>query len=702
MWVNIQRNYLPILSGLIFVFIVGVVVVEIDRQVYQDKKKEICIREWTRICPKSLVESLDSSAAEYFRDVHEAHTSPNAPALLRSANEARRAMEGETSRILHADNCLIGISVIAVTSRTGELVRETVVSRHVDKYRRQNTFANSLVLRRFWGETAMTYHSKEPPNELIGEVVFRYTTPSDIPEIRKLTTRFRFYLAGVVLSLGLLYWYILRHLIMPIKVVTSCIDRSKEALPEILPHPRTILEAAYNDLAREALLNSVTRAMAEYMSLDRLVSRDEILAGLPDLIAPKFGFAAVYLVELTVGEGPVSAVCRCRAAFFDKDSDRLPKPTDADWIALAREFNRDWSDRALEFAVGNHAKGRPYFAVPIVADREQRHVTFLAATPRGSLAQENVRWHRETLLRLANAVRAGLETLEMQRDLIAREKSEANISLSRALGHDLTNVIATSKLELDTVRRFLSLPPDRQAQPEPPLRHLFTESLEGLLNNTKFLQEIINIYRSFSYVHHPQYELADLDGLLDEVVGLFQLSLSRQIRIQRSYGGDVPRTCVEPRLLKLAVFNLLTNATDALKRRAMTEGDFGASLWISTAYDPASKTITVSVRDNGHGIRNQSGELASPDEVRQIFRGGFTTKRHGMAEGLGLNWVRQIVLEFHRGQLRARNHPEGGAEVSLLLPHVEVPPGRGGSGGAADEALAAAAGEDPMAEGESL
>ena len=702
MWVKIQRNYLPILSGLIFAFILVVVVLEIDRQIYQGKKKLICIRNMKLLVPPALITDLSKNAKSYFDWAEDSRRVPSERArLFPLMEEARRAMDSETSRILHSDNALISIAVYSVSYKDSEPIREPVFSREVDKYRRQNTFANSLVLGRFWGETTRQFDSLAT-GLTNGEIDFRYTSPRGIPAIGDLTWRYWLLLGTVVLALSALYWYILRHLIMPIKTVTSCVDRSKEALPEILPNAGTVLETAYNDLAREALLNAVTRAMAEHMSLDRLVSRDEILAGLPDLIAPKFGFAAVCLVELAMGEGPVSAVCRCRAAFGGKDSDRWPKPAEADWIALARQFNRDWTDRVLEFAVGNHAKGRPYFAVPIVADLEQRHVTFLAATPRGSLAHENVRWHRETLRRLANVVRAGLETLEMQRDLIVREKSEANISLSRALGHDLTNVIATSKLELDTVRRFLSLPPERQADPDPPLRALFTESLQGLLNNTKFLQEIINIYRSFSYVHHPQYEWADLGALLDEVVGLFHLSLSRRIRIHRQYANDVPHTWVEPRLLKLAVFNLLTNATDALKSRASTEGDFGASLWVSTACDPASKAITVSVRDNGGGIRNQSGELASPDEIREIFRAGFTTKRHGMAEGLGLNWVRQIVLEFHRGQLRARNHPEGGAEVSLVLPHVEAPPGREGTDGAAAEAPAVAARRNQIAEGELL
>jgi two-component system sensor histidine kinase HupT/HoxJ len=128
------------------------------------------------------------------------------------------------------------------------------------------------------------------------------------------------------------------------------------------------------------------------------------------------------------------------------------------------------------------------------------------------------------------------------------------------------------------------------------------------------------------------------------------------------------------------VFNLLSNATDALKRRAMGEGDFGAALWVSTRSQPGEFGMSLAVRDNGLGIRNRQGELADAEEIRDIFQTGFTSKKESLAEGLGLNWVKQIIHEFHRGQLSARNHPEGGAEVTMLMPRFDTPPGQHGYG----------------------
>jgi len=760
MWRRIHRNYLPILSGVLFVFILAVVVLEIDRQIYQDKKKEICTHNWMRICPDELIEDLTNDVEAYFRadlglqnatqkrtQLHErlkaelrriegdirridqetsgalaAMDDPTSraaterrvrrriEALRRNAQEKREQtagllqpldnetsttrarvaellvkMDRETSRIVHADNPLVGIAVFAVEERPDSefMRRHEVVASHVDKYARQNTFWNSLVDQRFRGVTDRSITTRDVPPRVLGTIEVHYTTPLEnlammddttgkMDSIRSLTARYRWYLLGVVLFLGFLYWYILRHLILPVKVVTSRIERANGELPEILPRPHTALEAAYNDLARDALLTAVTRTLAEHMSVDRLVPPEEIVGSIPQLVAPHFGFAAVCAVELDLAAGPDEIVRWRRSARHGETDGRVPEPSHEDWLALGRRFERDWDQAILEFTAGSAA--RPYFAAPALADADGRRVMFLAATPRGPLTEAALRWHRETLLRLAAAVRTGLETLDLQRRLIVREKSQANISLSRSLGHDLTNVIATSKLDLDTMRRFLSLPPERQAGLSPAQRTLLDEALRGLLNNTKFLQEIINIYRSFSFVRHPEYECVSFNDLAGEVLELFQLSLSRHIRIHRAFDPGVPRGFVEPRLLKLALFNLLTNALDALRRRAIDDTQFDSTLWIATAYDVESRTVTLAVRDNGHGIRNPQGDLASPGEIKAIFQAGFTTKRRPMAEGLGLSWVRQIVGEFHGGQLHARNHPEGGAEVALDLPLHDAPP----------------------------
>ncbi|MCP3100817.1 PAS domain-containing protein [Myxococcus sp. K15C18031901] len=95
-------------------------------------------------------------------------------------------------------------------------------------------------------------------------------------------------------------------------------------------------------------------------------------------------------------------------------------------------------------------------------------------------------------------------------------------------------------------------------------------------------------------------------------------------------------------------------------------------------YSPAGTTVRVAtetfeedgrawvrcvVKDAGPGFRDE--------DVPHVFEPFFSKRRGGT--GLGLSIV-QRIMEEHQGVIRLRNHPEGGAEVTLLLPAVSSQP----------------------------
>jgi signal transduction histidine kinase len=158
----------------------------------------------------------------------------------------------------------------------------------------------------------------------------------------------------------------------------------------------------------------------------------------------------------------------------------------------------------------------------------------------------------------------------------------------------------------------------------------------------------------------------DVNRLLQEIVDLFRLSTSASVDIRTSMAVELPSCRLEERLLKLAVFNLLTNALEAIKRKAGSEGVSGF-INVKTFFDEKTDQVIISIRDSGHGILNEKGELASPFEIDRIFNLGYTTKKREEGEGLGLSWVYTIVSEFHKGRIIPRNHPDGGAEFQICL-----------------------------------
>ena len=86
------------------------------------------------------------------------------------------------------------------------------------------------------------------------------------------------------------------------------------------------------------------------------------------------------------------------------------------------------------------------------------------------------------------------------------------------------------------------------------------------------------------------------------------------------------------------------------------------SLAASTLGDD-QRWVECSVRDHGPGI--------NPDDLAQLFEPFFTRRRGGT--GLGLAIVKRIVDE-HRGTIRARNHPGGGAWITMRLPLIASHP----------------------------
>lgn len=249
---------------------------------------------------------------------------------------------------------------------------------------------------------------------------------------------------------------------------------------------------------------------------------------------------------------------------------------------------------------------------------------------------------------------------------LTEERNRFGINLATNMGHDLTNIIASGKWDLDTIQRvqnmgFVVMDPQKGT--------FFLEAVEGLRNNLHFLQEMVDIYRSFGYTRRPSYERISLPELIQQVATLFRLSTSQKLSVELCIQEPVELTA-EPRLLRMAVFNLMANAAQAIRR-----SDPRMQGRIVLSVDRGAETnATLSICDNGPGIRDRDGQLLKERELRRIFQSGFSTKENSSGGGLGLAWVKSIVEDFHNGHIEAVNRPEGGAQFTIVLPLCYKPP----------------------------
>ena len=122
--------------------------------------------------------------------------------------------------------------------------------------------------------------------------------------------------------------------------------------------------------------------------------------------------------------------------------------------------------------------------------------------------------------------------------------------------------------------------------------------------------------------------------------------------VETALARDLPALEGDPSQLQQVLINLVGNAFQAMRETPPDR----RKVRISTAWN-GNGTITVGVRDHGHGI--------APAAREHLFEHFFTTKQEGL--GMGLAIVRSIV-EAHGGTVEAENAEGGGAHFRFHLP----------------------------------
>jgi nitrogen fixation/metabolism regulation signal transduction histidine kinase len=232
--------------------------------------------------------------------------------------------------------------------------------------------------------------------------------------------------------------------------------------------------------------------------------------------------------------------------------------------------------------------------------------------------------------------------------MLQAQRDAAWGEVARRLAHEIKNPLTPIQLSAERIRRrCLGTLAPAEAEIVDRATHTIVQQVEAM-------RDMVNAFSD--YARAPDMNLAplDLNGLVMEVVELYQGQNQPQVRLNLDHAlGNIEADRVRIRQL---LHNLIRNACDAMEERA--EG------WIeiSTARrgDGADAVAEIRVRDNGPGIE--------PEMLDRIFEPYVTNKPRGT--GLGLAIVRRLV-EDHGGSVNAENLAGGGACVSVTLPLVQ-------------------------------
>lgn len=546
----------------------------------------------------------------------------------------RELLESTANSILAEDNFFWKI---VVEDQHGERLLEVA---NPEKMEQLNTWENCLFSYDFYGELVKL---NTPRPDFWIRTRFSYTSPRGWPEIENLLLTFRTIAAAVIVISLLLYFWLYRALLRPLLRVANALEdmsRGKQVTP--IAGAGSVFEHNFNELVESQrairLQSDIDRALYDIRLTQHPDDTFESLLDLiPSLVAKDYICPVVALYRAASNE-----------CFIINSQDGS-----ADSPAIPRELSFPESKTDVEeWRTASIPAG--FWIVPLVSRGKKVGLTLADLS-------DSLDPH-QAALSIKRILESGLEAARTDADRLAEERNRFGMTLATSMGHDLTNIIATSKWDLQTLERAKEL---GIIQISANRDKTYSEAVEALRQNLFFLQDIVDIYRAVGYAKRPTYEEVDLGLLMKNVTELYSRSTSRRLHIECITSGKI-RIVVEPRLLKMVVFNLLANSSQVIQRRQ--DGKFGGK--IEVFVESNNEYALIRVQDDGPGIRNREGALLSEDELHKIFRAGYTTKPVEDSGGLGLSWVRHIVEEFHKGKVYAYNRKEGGAEFHIHLPYT--------------------------------
>ena len=216
--------------------------------------------------------------------------------------------------------------------------------------------------------------------------------------------------------------------------------------------------------------------------------------------------------------------------------------------------------------------------------------------------------------------------------------------LSASIAHQLNQPLAAILSNAEAAQKMLQRDPVDLAE--------LREICDDIVTEDHRAAEVIRRLGALFKRGAPMLVPLDVNELVRDTLDLVRTNLlTRQVVVSLELGAELPSVDGDRVQLQQLLLNLIVNAADAMDATPQAE----RLLTVSTAL--ADGHVAVCVADRGPGIAEA--------DLPKIFDPFWSRKDGGM--GMGLAICRSIA-EAHRGELSARNAPEGGAVFCVQLP----------------------------------
>ncbi|MEO9863409.1 MAG: ATP-binding protein [Yoonia sp.] len=272
-------------------------------------------------------------------------------------------------------------------------------------------------------------------------------------------------------------------------------------------------------------------------------------------------------------------------------------------------------------------------------------VLFWVTERRRTLAFANADLERRVAKRTAELEAVNADLQRTQAELVQAEKLSALGQMSAGISHELNQ-------PLMAIQSFAE---NGTALMQQGRHDVADQNLGRISDLARRMARIIRNLRAFARNENEPLVDVDLRAVVHETLDMLAARFAKESVV---VNWTPPNSPVHVRggevRLQQVVLNLMTNAADAMDGLSHRQLDVTVT--------QADKTI-LSIRDTGPGI-------AEPDRIFDPF---YSTKSIGAAEGMGLGLsISYGLVQSFGGDIQGRNHPDGGAEFSVMLQPVET------------------------------
>jgi C4-dicarboxylate-specific signal transduction histidine kinase len=263
--------------------------------------------------------------------------------------------------------------------------------------------------------------------------------------------------------------------------------------------------------------------------------------------------------------------------------------------------------------------------------------------PQAAISLDTARLYRDLVDENTRRAQAEIALREARGELARTSQMTAMGSFAASIAHEINQPLASVVAHADAAIRWLN-------RAEPDLGEAMS-GLESIRAAGMRVAGIVKSLRSLAKRAPAAFAPVGLDAVAEDVLRLTAKELeAHRVTVIRRMGASRAVVLADPVQLQQVVFNLITNAIQAMEATAPEE----RRLVVETCLTEGR--IGLSISDTGAGMAS--------DMLQRIFEPFFTTKEAGMGVGLA---ICRSIIEAHGGTLEVRSEQGAGTTFSFTL-----------------------------------